>query len=164
MPPHPDPLQALLDPVPTRAFLDATWGRASLYVAGSPAKAQALEAGSLEPGPSALDGLVRSLCEQVARPGRAGGEFLLSSDEEGSWWQQVGRHTFVVQLEGSKCWQFGVQPGGAPPVGAGLREELLAAGDVLYLPPGCWWRTFPLERSCALTVSLDPTGGTALPC
>lgn len=153
MPTLTNPLETLLAPISPEDFRARSWGRAALYVAGSPGKARGLPSGS------ALEGLVHGLCAQLERPGRVGGEWLLSVDEQGTDWQVLGRHAFVIQLEGSKCWQFGSAPGEAPPALGALREELLAAGDVLYLPPGSWWRTFPLERSSALSVLLGPTGG-----
>ena len=77
------------------------------------------------------------------------------------------QEAFVLQLSGRKRWRV-YEPtrshplkndieAPAQPVGAPAWEGVLADGDSLYIPRGCWHEAFPLnEPSLHLTVSLTP--------
>ncbi len=85
------------------------------------------------------------------------------------------RHDVIVcQLDGSKRWQLTppdeplTLPDGAedatPPSAAPSFDEMLAPGDVLYVPRG-WWHQVTPEQDPSLHLSFDihtPTGGDLL--
>ena len=107
-----------------------------------------------------------------------------SPDGQGFNWHYDCQHVFILQLEGEKTWQFsdGVafsdppfnlplevvhQPGAEQalaqlgirlrlPSEASTLEQVLAPGDVLYLPPGTWHRAFARGPSFALSLTLVP--------
>ena len=107
-----------------------------------------------------------------------------SPDGQGFNWHYDSQHVFILQLEGEKRWQFSDtvalgdppfnlplevmhQPGAVEalaqlglrltlPSEASTLEEVLAPGDVLYLPPGTWHRAFARGRSFALSLTLVP--------
>lgn len=136
-------LEALLAPFPVTRFLATRWGRRSLFVPGSTCKLASLpRAEELGPELGHPDDLV---LEPRLAPAR--GDF--------AWRRETG-HRLVLQLEGSEHWEVEAAPGGDEPPADGV-QELLAPGDLLYLPPGTWHRSVALEPSRALTLAARPT-------
>jgi ribosomal protein L16 Arg81 hydroxylase len=100
----------------------------------------------------------------------------------GTHWD--GQSSFILQLQGSKRWRFSSKPAVPwPPVvlanagvvpdmvdrypwmhvqfpdegdEAGFVEQVLAPGDVLYLPAGTWHRARAIDYSVALTMACVP--------
>jgi len=100
----------------------------------------------------------------------------------GTHWD--GQASFILQLEGSKRWRFSSKPALPwPPVvlanagivpemverypwmrvrfpdqedEAAFEEQVLAPGDVLYLPAGTWHRARAIDYSVALTMACVP--------
>lgn len=107
-----------------------------------------------------------------------------SPDGQGFNWHYDCQHVFILQLDGEKTWQFSDtvafndppfnlplevmhQPGAAAALSQlGIRltvpsepstiEQVLAPGDLLYLPPGTWHRAFARGQSFALSLTLVP--------
>lgn len=91
-------------------------------------------------------------------------------------------HVFIIQLEGSKRWQFSTQPAVEAPTSpasgareefissfqaehpwaqvrlpqdAGMQEVVLTPGDVLFMPPGTWHDGVADEYSLSVTIYVE---------
>ena len=131
-----------------------------------------------------LAAFVHGVKAALQYPGGANAELFLSPDDGGLPWHYDANHNFVLQLEGTKRWEVGrgVAVRAAPfnlhlfqmdraeyrdalelgeirvepPKDQDVDEHLLQTGDVLYVPPGAWHRTFAQGRSYSLSLVLIP--------
>lgn len=138
----------------------------------------------LERNSESLAAFVEAVRERMRFSGDVLVNAYYSPDGQGFNWHYDSQHVFILQLEGEKRWQFSNgtaldgppfglplelvhQPGAAEalsqlglrltvPSDASTLEEVLAPGDVLYLPPGTWHRAFARGRSFALSLTLVP--------
>ncbi|TAJ69802.1 MAG: hypothetical protein EPO51_19935 [Phenylobacterium sp.] len=121
---------------------------------------------------------------QLKFAGKAEINAYYSPEGEGFAWHYDCQHVFILQIAGSKRWEFSEEPGvHSPPLAIALNvasapqgsaaarlagldirlpadleihEGRLNPGDALYLPPGVWHRAFADTYSFALTLTLQP--------
>jgi ribosomal protein L16 Arg81 hydroxylase len=131
-----------------------------------------------------LSALVAAVRRRLRFTGQMEVNSYYSPDGEGFSWHYDGQHVFIIQIDGSKRWEFSEAPGvDWPPINIPLSsliepgnreaaatlgmkttlpselaviEETLMPGDMLYLPPGTWHRAFACSHSFGLTLTLHP--------
>jgi len=141
-------------------------------------------ASNIEVNDIRLSALVAAVRRRLQFTGQVQVNSYYSPDGEGFSWHYDCQHVFILQIDGSKRWQFSAVPGlDCPPLNIpwsylsepGNREEVaalglkvrlptettvieqtLVPGDMLYLPPGTWHRAIACSHSFALSLTLHP--------
>jgi ribosomal protein L16 Arg81 hydroxylase len=124
----------------------------------------------------ALRALAVSLKEQIRIPGEVDVAAFLSPHGSGFGLHYDGLSQWVLQIAGAKHWLYSSRPAVSFPLARRLptvqekgqevdglyrpedmREQLLCAGDVLYLPPGTWHRPQAKGESLHLCLTVRHT-------
>lgn len=129
-----------------------------------------IQAEHLETSDPGLAALARSLRERIRIASGVDVAGFLSPDRGGYGFHYDAAASWIVQIAGAKRWWYSSKPvipfpqSNSTPseraqwlaglASADLQEQLLRAGDVLYLPGGCWHRVQAEGQSLHLDLTV----------
>jgi ribosomal protein L16 Arg81 hydroxylase len=135
-----------------------------------------IQAERLETAHPVLQALARSLKEEIRIPAQVDIAAFLSSDRGGFGLHYDSPSMWILQIAGAKRWWYSPEPVIAFPLEGRmptarereqgvdglyrddeLTEQLLTAGDVLYLPGGSWHRVRAEGESLHLCITVRPS-------